>query len=108
MPCISLACGISDITSILRFSLIYMFPGFYAFLRSVAFTAAFPCLAALIAAFPCLCYMLCSIAAPSGTSACSVTDAQFMFIFEVVIIRYNKLARDHGIVHMTTTRAYIT
>ena len=30
------------------------------------------------------------------------------FIFEVVIIRYDKMARDHGIVHMITTRADVT
>ena len=37
-----------------------------------------------------------------------VTDALFAFIFEVVIIRYDKVARDRGIVHMITTRTYIT
>ena len=29
----------------------------------------------------------------------------FAFIFEVVIIRYDKVARDRGIVHMIITRA---
>ena len=42
----------------------------------------------------------------------SVTDASFDVPFcvyvEVVIIRYDKVARDRGIVHMITTRAYIT
>ena len=32
---------------------------------------------------------------------------RYAFIFEV-IIRYDKMARDHGIVHMIATRAYIT
>ena len=36
-----------------------------------------------------------------------VTDAPFRVYFQVVIIRYDKMARDHGIVHMTVTRAYI-
>ena len=34
-----------------------------------------------------------------------VTDAPFSRLFEVVIIRYDKVARDRGIVHMINTRA---
>ena len=30
---------------------------------------------------------------------------RFAFIFGVIIIRYDKVARDHGIVHMIVTRA---
>ena len=30
----------------------------------------------------------------------------FAFIFEVVIIRYDKVARDRGIVHMIITRTF--
>ena len=33
---------------------------------------------------------------------------RFAFIFEVVIIRYDKVARDRGIVHMIITRALTT
>ena len=35
----------------------------------------------------------------------AVTDAPFTHLFEVVIIRYDKVARDRGIVHMINTRA---
>ena len=34
-----------------------------------------------------------------------VTTLCFVFIFEVVIIRYDKVARDHERVHMIITRA---
>ena len=39
------------------------------------------------------------------TPVASVTDAPFRVYFEVVIIRYDKMARDRGIVHMIVTRA---
>ena len=35
----------------------------------------------------------------------TVTDAPLAFIFEVVIIRYDKVAHDREIVHMIITRA---
>ena len=37
-----------------------------------------------------------------------VTDAPFAFIFEVVIIRCDKMARDRGIAHMIMARTNIT
>ena len=33
---------------------------------------------------------------------------RFVFIFEDVIIRYDKMAHDRGIVHMITTRVNVT
>ena len=35
----------------------------------------------------------------------SVTDAPFLRLFKVIIVRYDKVARDRGIVHMINTRA---
>ena len=40
-----------------------------------------------------------------GLCSLVVTDAPFSRLFEVVIIRYDKAARDRGIVHMIVTRA---
>ena len=37
----------------------------------------------------------------------SVTDTPLCVYFQVVIIRYDKMAHDRGIVHMTVTCAYI-
>ena len=81
-PCISLACGILDITSILHYLLIYMFLGFHTSLPSSLLSCASCALALLSCALPHILPLshalphtlplscaLCCIPAPSGTSA---------------------------------------
>ena len=54
-PCISLACGILDSTSILRFSLIYAYPRFCCFPALRRFHHCFPALRHCHRRFPTLC-----------------------------------------------------
>ena len=76
MPCISLACGISDFSLSLCFLLICMFPGFCHFPALSVLWLYFPTLCCTFCCFPMLLahFLLlscapCHFPAPSGTSA---------------------------------------